>query len=409
MAKPLSEYTRKRDFEITAEPAGDAPASKSKASALSFVIQKHDARNLHYDFRLELDGVLKSWAVPKGPSLDPSQKRLAVHVEDHPLSYGNFEGNIAAGQYGAGDVIVWDRGVWQPHDDPHKAYAAGKLKFTLVGEKLSGDWALVRTRLKGSGDKEQWLLIKEKDQQARPAADYDIVKAQPKSVLSDATVGKPAPAPRAKRQKAKTALPDQFAPQLATLVDRAPPGDWQYEIKFDGYRMLARIRDGDVRLFTRNGHDWTERLPRQVKALQALKLKDSWLDGEVVSLNADGLPDFQALQNAFDIGRSLDIVYYLFDAPFLHGKDLREAPVEQRRAALKSALSGSRSKLLRFSETFAANQRDIFESACDLALEGVIGKRVGSPYVSSRSADWIKLKCRLRQEFVIVGYTRPQG
>ncbi|TLG84650.1 ATP-dependent DNA ligase, partial [Pseudomonas edaphica] len=275
---------------------------------------------------------------------------------------------------------VWDRGVWQPHDDPHKAYAAGKLKFTLVGEKLSGDWALVRTRLKGSGDKEQWLLIKEKDQQARPAADYDIVKAQPKSVLSDATVGKPAPAPRAKRQKAKIALPDQFAPQLATLVDRAPPGDWQYEIKFDGYRMLARIRDGDVRLFSRNGHDWTERLPRQVKALQALKLKDSWLDGEVVSLNADGLPDFQALQNAFDIGRSLDIVYYLFDAPFLHGKDLREAPVEQRRAALKSALSGSRSKLLRFSETFAANQRDIFESACDLALEGVIGKRVGSPY-----------------------------
>lgn len=411
MAKPLSEYTRKRDFEITAEPAGDAPTGKSKASALSFVIQKHDARNLHYDFRLELDGVLKSWAVPKGPSLDPSQKRLAVHVEDHPLSYGNFEGNIAAGQYGAGDVIVWDRGVWQPHDDPHKAYAAGKLKFTLVGEKLSGDWALVRTRLKGSGDKEQWLLIKEKDQQARPAADYDIVKAQPKSVLSDATVGKPAPAPepRAKRQKAKTALPDQFAPQLATLVDRAPAGDWQYEIKFDGYRMLARIRDGDVRLFTRNGHDWTDRLPRQVKALQALKLKDSWLDGEMVSLNADGLPDFQALQNAFDIGRSLDIVYYLFDAPFLHGQDLREAPVEQRRAALKSALSGSRSKLLRFSEAFAANQRDIFESACDLALEGVIGKRIGSAYVSSRSADWIKLKCRLRQEFVIVGYTRPQG
>lgn len=407
MAKPLSEYNRKRDFEITAEPAGSATAGKRKASALSFVIQKHAARNLHYDFRLELDGVLKSWAVPKGPSLDPTQKRLAVHVEDHPLSYGNFEGSIPAGQYGAGDVIVWDRGIWQPHDDPHTAYAAGKLKFTLVGEKLSGDWALVRTRLKGSGDKEQWLLIKEQDPQARPAGDYDIVAAEPKSVLSDASVGKPKKP--AKRQKAATALPEQFTPQLATLVDRAPEGDWQYEIKFDGYRMLARIRDGEVRLFTRNGNDWTDRLPRQVKALQALKLKDSWLDGEVVSLNGDGLPDFQALQNAFDIGRSLDIVYYLFDAPFLDGQDQRKKPLEERRVALKSALSGSRSKLLRFSEAFAANQRDIFESACDLALEGVIGKRVGSPYVSSRNTDWIKLKCRLRQEFVIVGYTRPQG
>ncbi|WP_323147198.1 DNA ligase D [Pseudomonas marginalis] len=409
MAKPLSEYNRKRDFEVTAEPSGSSPGRKRKASALSFVIQKHDARNLHYDFRLELDGVLLSWAVPKGPSLDPSQKRLAVHVEDHPISYGGFEGSIPAGQYGAGDVIVWDRGVWKPHDDPHKAYAAGKLKFTLVGEKLSGDWALVRTRLKGSGDKEQWLLIKEKDQQARPAADYDIVQAQPKSVLSGASVGKTKPKPRAKTQKATAALPDQFAPQLATLVDRAPEGDWHYEIKFDGYRMLARIRDGEVRLFTRNGHDWTERLPRQAKALHALKLKDSWLDGEVVSLNGDGLPDFQALQNAFDIGRSLDIVYYLFDAPFLNGSDQRQAPLEERRAALKDALSGSRSKLLRFSEAFAANQQDIFESACDLALEGVIGKRKGSPYVSTRNTDWIKLKCRLRQEFVIVGYTRPQG
>lgn len=345
--------------------------------------------------------------MPKGPSLDPSQKRLAVHVEDHPLSYGAFEGSIAPGQYGAGDVIVWDRGIWQPHDEPHKAYAAGKLKFTLVGEKLSGDWALVRTRLKGSGDKQQWLLIKEQDPQARPAADYDIVRDQPESVLSGAVVGTPK-SPK-KHEKAATALPQQLTPQLATLVDRAPAGDWLYEIKFDGYRMLTRIRDGEVRLFSRNGNDWTDRLPRQVKALQALKLKDSWLDGEVVSLNADGLPDFQALQNAFDIGRSLDIVYYLFDAPFLQGQDLREAPVEARRAALKAALSGSRSKLLRFSEAFAANQRDIFESACDLALEGVIGKRAGSPYVCSRSADWIKLKCRLRQEFVIVGYTRPQG
>jgi len=411
MTKPLSEYNRKRDFDVTAEPSGATPRGRSSAQALAFVIQKHDARNLHYDFRLELDGVLKSWAVPKGPSLDPSQKRLAVHVEDHPLSYGSFEGSIPAGQYGAGDVIVWDRGVWQPHDDPRKAYTAGKLKFTLIGEKLAGDWTLVRTRLKGSGDKEQWLLIKENDPQARPVADYDIVQAEPASVISGESVGSPKapPAPKKAKRKATTALPDQLTPQLATLVDRAPSGDWVYEIKFDGYRILARIRDGEVRLFTRNGHDWTDRLPRQAKALQALKLKDSWLDGEVVSLNADGLPDFQALQNAFDIGRSLDIVYYLFDAPFLEGRDQREAPVEERRSALKDALARSKSKLLRFSEAFAANQRDIFESACDLALEGVIGKRAGSPYVSKRSADWIKLKCRLRQEFVIIGYTRPQG
>ena len=411
MAKPLSEYNAKRDFDVTAEPAGSAPRGRNRAQALTFVIQKHDARNLHYDFRLELDGVLKSWAVPKGPSLDPSQKRLAVHVEDHPLGYGSFEGSIPAGQYGAGDVIVWDRGVWQPHDDPRKAYAAGKLKFTLIGEKLAGDWTLVRTRLKGSGDKEQWLLIKENDQQARPLADYDVVQAEPKSVLSDAMVGRPKKPVAAKKttRKSSTALPDQLTPQLATLVDRAPDGDWVYEIKFDGYRILTRIRDGEVRLFTRNGHDWTDRLPRQVKALEALKLKDGWLDGEVVSLNADGLPDFQALQNAFDIGRSLDIVYYLFDAPFLEGRDQREVAVEERRAALKSVLTRSRSKLLRFSESFAANQRDIFESACDLALEGVIGKRAGSLYVSKRSPDWIKLKCRLRQEFIIVGFTRPQG
>lgn len=410
MQKPLSEYNRKRDFAITAEPAGAATGGKRKASALTFVIQKHDARNLHYDLRLELDGVLKSWAVPKGPSLDPAHKRLAVQVEDHPLDYGGFEGSIPVGQYGAGDVIVWDRGVWQPHSDPHQAYAAGKLKFSLIGEKLSGDWALVRTRLKGSGDKEQWLLIKEQDNHARAGADYDIVQALPNSVLSDASVGKPKARTKAKTHaKTSVTLPAQLRPQLATLVDRAPEGDWQYEIKLDGYRMLARIRDGEVRLFTRNAHDWTERLPRQTKALQALKLKDSWLDGEVVSLNGDGLPDLQALQNAFDIGRSLDIVYYLFDAPFLNGVDQRQEPVEARRSALKSALAPSRSKLLRFCGAFTANPRDIFESACDLNLEGVIGKRQGSPYVSARSADWIKLKCRLRQEFVIVGYTRPQG
>ncbi|WP_097303392.1 DNA ligase D [Pseudomonas chlororaphis] len=416
MAKSLSEYQRKRDFAITSEPAADKPSVKS-TSALRFVIQKHAARNLHYDFRLELDGSLKSWAVPKGPSLDPTQKRLAVHVEDHPLSYGDFEGSIPAGQYGAGDVIVWDHGVWQPHDDPEASYRAGKLKFSLIGEKLSGDWALVCTHMRGSGDKEQWLLIKEQDAQARPSAEYDVLQALPRSVLSGATLGdnkraKPQVAKKAANKppgKKPVVLPQSLAPQLATLVDKAPSGDWRYEIKFDGYRILARIQDDEVRLLTRNGHDWTRRLPLQAKALAALKLKDSWLDGEVVVLNDQGLPDFQALQNAFEIGRSLDIIYYLFDAPFLQGEDLRETPVEERRQALKEALGRKSSKVLRFSEAFAAHHHDILESACALSLEGVIGKRAGSPYVSRRSADWIKLKCRLRQEFVVLGYTRPQG
>lgn len=418
MAKSLSEYQRKRNFAITSEPAADKPSVKS-TSALRFVIQKHDARNLHYDFRLELGGSLKSWAVPKGPSLDPRQKRLAVHVEDHPLSYGNFEGSIPAGQYGAGDVIVWDHGVWQPHDDPAASYRAGKLKFTLIGEKLGGDWTLVRTHMRGSGDKEQWLLIKEQDAQARPSDEYDVVRALPKSVLSGATLGDRTAAstkPQATKKAAKkpsgkkaVVLPQSLAPQLATLVDKAPSGDWRYEIKFDGYRILARIQDDEVRLLTRNGHDWTSRLPQQAKALAALKLKDSWLDGEMVVLNDEGLPDFQALQNAFDIGRSVDIIYYLFDAPFLQGEDLRETPVEERRQALKQALGRKSSKVLRFSEAFAAHHQDVLESACALSLEGVIGKRAGSPYVSRRSADWIKLKCRLRQEFVVVGYTRPQG
>lgn len=436
MAKPVSEYTRKRNFDITSEPPEHADGRRSSGGkALSFVIHKHDARNLHYDFRLELGGTLKSWAVPKGPSLDPKNKRLAVHVEDHPLGYGSFEGSIPEGQYGAGDVIVWDRGIWQPHGDPQETYKAGKLKFTLVGEKLTGDWTLVRTRLRGSSDKQQWLLIKEKDEAVRSQDEYDIVLDKPESVVSGATVGEgrasvkrtkgktaaagPAtenkPANKAAKSLPKntaanpSAVPKKLAPQLATLMDTAPAGDWLYEIKFDGYRIMARILDGEVRLLTRNGHDWTERLPLQAKAIGDLKLGDGWLDGEVVVLNDAGLPDFQALQNAFDVGRSKDIVYYLFDVPFLDGEDLREKPVEERRAALKKLLGKQTKGPLRFSDAFAAGHRDIIESACSLSLEGVIGKRAGSAYQSRRSPDWIKLKCTLRQEFVVVGFTKPQG
>ena len=416
MARAQSEYSRKRSFERTSEPSERPGKQRGKAGALRFVVQKHDARHLHYDFRLELDGTLKSWAVPKGPSLDPRDKRLAVHVEDHPLEYADFEGSIAEGNYGAGDVIVWDQGIWQPHGDPAAAYAAGKLKFSLIGEKLAGDWTLVRTRLRGSGDKQQWLLIKERDDTARPHDEYDIVEAQPQSVISGALVG--GPSKTSKRKSASTskavpasgeAFPESLAPQLATLVERPPEGEWLYEVKFDGYRILARISGGEVRLFTRNGHDWTQRLPLQAEALAKLGLHDSWLDGEVVALNELGLPDFQQLQNAFDIGRSHDLVYYLFDAPFINGEDLRQIALEKRRARLKLLLGNPRHSPLRFSAAFTAHHRDIIESACAMSLEGVIGKRAGSSYVSRRSSDWIKLKCRLRQEFVIVGHTKPQG
>ncbi|MCJ2373429.1 DNA ligase D [Pseudomonas sp. RGM 3321] len=432
MAKPASEYTRKRNFAITSEPAESKCKGKSssKSKALGFVIQKHDARNLHYDFRLELDGTLKSWAVPKGPSLDPRQKRLAVHVEDHPLDYADFEGSIPKGQYGGGDVIVWDRGVWQPHGDPQKTYEEGKLKFTLVGEKLSGDWALVRTRLTGSASKEQWLLIKEKDAIARPAAEYDITREQPQSVISGAHVGAGRAAPAKSRasaasgkakaaaakparkpaqKKSKAVFPETLSPQLATLVDTPPAGNWLYEIKFDGYRILTRIQGEEVRLFTRNGHDWTERLPELVKALKGLKLQNSWFDGEVVVLDEQGLPDFQGLQNAFDAGNSKNILYYLFDMPVLSAEDLRDVPLEQRRDALKQVLDAQRSRLLRYSDAFQAGHQDIVASAAAMGLEGVIGKRAGSVYIGKRNADWIKLKCRLRQELVIVGYTAPQG
>lgn len=451
MAGPDSEYNKKRNFDITPEPPEEAlPGRKRGSHALRFVVQKHEARGLHYDFRLELDDTLKSWAVPKGPSLDPANKRMAIRTEDHPLSYAKFEGHIPRGQYGGGDMIVWDEGVWQPIGDPDSSFKSGKLKFTLIGEKLAGDWTLVKTRGRGDSNKEHWLLIKERDGAARPSDEYDILAERPESVLtgellladtssaaskklSDVVTKKPesknkvsdkqtlknsatlhsakaSPKTEMKITAAfKTAsIPNTFSPQLATLVSEPPAGDWLYEIKFDGYRMLARVLDGQVNLFTRNGHDWTARLPVQVKAIEALDLDDSWLDGEVVVLDENGLPSFQALQKAFDLEVSEEIIFFLFDAPYLKGEDLRELPLEERRKKLKKAIP-RKAKSLRYSDAFEADHRSIVQSACAMSLEGVIGKRVGSTYVSRRSDDWIKLKCRLRQEFVIVGYTDPQG
>ncbi|QXH92223.1 DNA ligase D [Pseudomonas ogarae] len=429
--KTLDDYNRMRDFAATPEPAAKRSRKSARtAHALQFCIQKHDASRLHYDFRLELDGALKSWAVPKGPSLDPKAKRLAVHVEDHPLDYATFEGNIPEGHYGAGDVIVWDRGVWIPQDDPHEAYEKGRLKFELQGEKLSGLWNLVRTHMPGK--QEQWFLIKHQDEAARPESEYDVVQAEPDSVLSDRTLvpkrrGKAAAAavkqaekavqPKSPKRPSKTTLsgavtgplPETLKPELATLVESAPDGDWLYEIKFDGYRVMARIENGDVKLLTRNGHDWTHKLPRQAEALAALGLESAWLDGEMVVANDQGVPDFQALQNAFEAGSSGKIAYYLFDMPYLNGMDLRKVPVQERRAALAAVLEPNESPLLRFSDAFEETPEALLNSACQMQMEGLIGKRIGSAYVSRRSNDWIKLKCKNRQEFVVVGFSDPKG
>ena len=427
MTDNLQKYWTKRNFAITSEPKGTVSAP---GKSLSFVIQKHAARRLHYDFRLELDGTLKSWAVPKGPSLDPADKRMAVHVEDHPLAYATFEGVIPPGQYGAGTVIVWDRGTWIPDGDPREGYRQGKLKFELQGEKLHGRWTLVRMRGRGNERQEPWLLIKERDETARPSAEYDITEALPDSVNATNGAGpraKPAsrsaaPKPKAKERDGEAAtlptgarpakLPLALAPQLATLADAAPSsGDWIYEIKFDGYRVLARVDGDDVRLFTRRGHDWTSKLKHLAQAVASLKIANGWIDGEIVieAKEGQGRTDFQALQNAFDTSSTADIRYLVFDLPYYAGHDLRQVPLRERRNLLRQLMTANTSPYLKFSEDFEADPASLLQAACQLRLEGVIGKRADSPYVSVRSPTWIKLKCTQRQEFVIGGYTDPKG
>ncbi|WP_431046533.1 DNA ligase D [Roseateles sp. L2-2] len=450
---PLTRYRQKRDFRITPEP-DDTPrkssartsdraaakkssrtSAKKSAQALSFVIQKHWASHLHYDFRLELDGVLLSWAVPKGPSYDPKERRMAIHVEDHPLSYGGFEGTIPPKQYGAGEVIVWDNGTWTPEGDPHDGLRDGKLVFRLHGHKLAGLWQLIRTS-RDTTKREQWLLIKKHDGRERPHADYDVTVELPDSVIQhplgpaetrdgaatdgvadnnlasrgakaadvDADVAGDPDLSRAKKAR----LPAELTPQLATLVSATPPGDWIAEAKFDGYRLMARVDKGKVRLMTRGGNDWTSRLPSLAEALADLDLDNGWLDGEIVVLRDDGAPDFNLLQNA--IGhpkrtRHEDIVYFLFDVPFLNGHDLREVPLIHRRAVLRALMADHEGERLRFSEDFAVPPEEMLAAACQMRLEGLILKRPDSGYVSARSDAWVKLKCQQRQEFVVVGFT----
>jgi len=420
MSDALKLYQSKRNFDITSEPAeGGTPSPDARA----FVIQKHWASRLHYDFRLELDGTMKSWAVPKGPSYDSADKRMAVHVEDHPISYNSFEGTIPEKQYGAGKVIIWDKGTWEPLDDPQKGYAAGNLKFRMHGHKMHGNWVLVR--MKGKGEKQEpWLLIKEKDEFVRPAAEFSVVDEMPDSVKDLALPGakKPKKAPAvSKPAKAKkgamppgavpAALPATFAPELATLVD-APPVDaanWIFELKFDGYRMLARVEGKSVQLITRNNNDWTDKLIPLRDALVKMKLPDGWYDGEIVVHDKDGKPDFGLLQLAFDGSNTADIVYFIFDAPYCDGHDLRDVPLEARRAVLEQVLQKKATDQVRFSAEFGNDPAELVVAACKIGLEGVIGKKRDSRYVSRRSPEWIKLKCGQRQEFVIAGYTDPQG
>ncbi len=422
MPDALKAYKDKRNFSITSEPAEGGEAG---VDGLTFVIQKHWASRLHYDFRLELDGTMKSWAVPKGPSYDTKDKRMAVHVEDHPISYSSFEGTIPEKQYGAGKVIIWDKGTWLPQGDPHEGYEAGNLKFEMHGHKMHGKWALIR--MKGKGEKQEpWLLIKEKDDFARPASEFSVVDEMPDSVKTlkapkaatkkAAPVEAAAPKARAARGKApagavKADLPDEFAPELATLVDKPPstPEDWVFEIKFDGYRMLARVEGKSVALISRNGKDWTAKLIPLQKELLKLRLPDGWYDGEIVVHDDDGRPNFGMLQLAFDGSNTAPIVYFLFDAPYLNGYDMREVPLVERRAALKAVLDKADSNVVRFSDEFGTDPGELVAAACKMGLEGVIGKRRDSRYVQRRSPEWIKLKCGQRQEFVIAGYTDPQG
>lgn len=402
----LRAYQAKRNFSATPEPSGKARAVSKKTSAqLSFVIQKHWASSLHYDFRLELDGTMKSWAVPKGPSLDPKDKRLAVQVEDHPIAYSGFEGTIPEGQYGAGRVIIWDQGNWKSLGDPHAGLRDGNLKFRLEGHKLKGNWALVRMDAQKS-KQAQWLLIKEKDALARPSEEYSVVDALPDSVAgADAAID----------GAVASALPAEFKPQLATLVE-SPPADsaqWIYEIKFDGYRILTRVGDARVQFFTRTGQDWTDKLPTLHKEVTALALPDGWYDGEIVVNDLHtGQPDFGALQARLDRTRSDPIVLYLFDIPYFAGHDLRRVPLHARRALLQKCLHDAAltpPPHVRFSEAFEADGDSLIASACKMGLEGIIAKRRDGHYLSRRTRDWVKLKCQLRQEFVVGGYTEPTG
>jgi bifunctional non-homologous end joining protein LigD len=477
----LQVYRKKRDFSVTAEPRGGT----QRREGGRYVIQKHDASRLHYDLRLELDGVMKSWAVTRGPSLVPGEKRLAIHVEDHPVEYNSFEGTIPKGQYGGGTVMIWDRGHWAPEGDPHQSYKKGRLDFVLDGEKLKGRWHLVRMRKRANERQDPWLLIKSDDEAARSARDEDVLEEEPLSVASgrsmeeiaqgrggkrvwqsnrggagkaaktsgnktsrnkasgNKTTGKQAAEPakrdtaahqgatRAPRRAASSAkkrkssrkskstrkgkakaksrgdaLPDFVPPALATLRAAAPAGaGWRHEVKFDGYRVQARLDHGEVRLLTRKGLDWAAKFAEIATAVGKLPAETALLDGELVVEEATGVSSFSALQGDLKAGRRDRFVYYVFDLLHLDGADLMALPLTQRQATLAGLLRRAKPPgAIRLSEPFDDDGTLVLQQACRMKLEGIVSKRADAPYVSGRSESWIKAKCANRQELVVVGY-----
>lgn len=441
-ADKLSTYKQKRDFKVTKEPSGDKPLAKTNRRR--FVIQKHDASRLHYDLRLELDGVFKSWAVTKGPSLDPHDKRLAVEVEDHPLDYGDFEGTIPKGQYGGGTVMLWDRGYWEPEGNktPEEALAKGDFKFVLKGKRLHGSFVLVRMKHDRDGGKRtNWLLIKHRDEFAVDSDGAAVLESNDTSVASgrkmeaiasgkgrkpkpfmsqdetveadavwDSTTGLAAYERKAGATKKShgraAAIPDFIAPQLCSTSERPPGGDgWVHEIKFDGYRIQMRIEDGEVKLLTRKGLDWTAKYP--AIAHSASNLPNAVIDGEICALDVNGAPDFAALQAALSEGKTDDLVYFAFDLLFDGGDDQRLLPLVERKQRLAELLSGAGDDpRVRFVEHFETGGDAVLKSACWLSLEGIVSKRADAPYQSGRTDTWAKSKCRAGHEVVIGGYAK---
>ena len=468
---PLRSYRKKRNFELTAEPYGDKNKNKRVTQGL-FVIQKHAASHLHYDFRLELDGVLKSWAVPKGPSLDPSVKRLAVHVEDHPIEYGSFEGIIPKGQYGGGTVMLWDQGTWIENKEAGKGYHKGNISFTLKGKKLKGEWKLIQLK----NDPKNWLLIKVKDKEAKNESDYNVLEKKPLSIVSKKSMAQieikssktwnsnkreTASSKSTEQPSSKTtasiskqvsskitsttskvssakskngphvkisaishaaakkiirslklkqsSIPKIIHPQLCTLVKKIPTDDhWLHELKFDGYRLICTIKD-EIKLTTRGGLDWTHKFINIIQSIEKLKLHQCVLDGEIVVLNENNQSNFQSLQNAIHEHIGSPIIYYVFDVLYYDGFDLTDVPLLIRKEVLQKLLPPSQSGNIRYSDHVIGHGELFLRKLCTLGLEGVVSKKLDSPYFQQRTKSWVKTKCINRQEFVVGGYTLGQG
>jgi len=400
---PLDLYKKKRDFKKTAEPAG----KRSKTNGQSFVVQKHDATRLHWDFRLEIDGVLKSWAVTRGPSLNPADKRLAVRTEDHPLDYGTFEGTIPKGQYGGGTVMLWDRGTWAPIAGKSASdLNDGHLHFTLEGERMRGEWLLVRIKGKPNEKRENWLLRKIDD--AFAGGSDDLVEHGLTSVASSRTMqeiatGREAPKARP-RARAKAKTPPKFEPpQLATLVDHVPDGgEWIHEPKYDGYRALIAIGGGDAKLYTRSGLDWSDKFPKLINVAAALDVESALIDGEVVVLDKHGNPSFGALQDAIKQGDPKTL-FFAFDILALDGADLKTLPNIERKERLRPIIPID--SPIQFAEHIVGSGEQLLAAMCDAGLEGIVSKRADAPYKNKRTQAWVKVKCTLRSEYVIIGWT----